>query len=51
LKAIGANPAAQPLLDRAGVVPDAGMTGLGDDFLAAARKRFWDREAKIRPLA
>ena len=51
LKAIGASAAAQPLLDKAGVEPDSGVTGLGDDFLAAAPKRFWDREAKIRPLA
>ena len=51
LKAIGASAAAQPLLDKAGVKPDSGVTGFGDDFLAAAAKRFWDREAKIRPLA
>ena len=51
LKAIGAGAAAQPLLDKAGVEPDAGVTGLGDSFLAAAAKRFWDREAKVRPLA
>jgi catalase len=51
LKAIGASAAAQPLLDKAGVAHDSGVTGLGDDFLAAAAKRFWDREAKIRPLA
>ncbi len=51
LNAIGASAAAQPLLDQAGVKPDAGVTGLGDDFIATAAKRFWDREAKIRPLA
>jgi catalase len=51
LKAIGASAAAQPLLAKAGVEPDSGVTGLGDSFLAAARKRFWDREAKLRPLA
>jgi catalase len=51
LKAIGASAAAQPLLDKAGVVSDSGVTGLGDGFLAAAPKRFWDREATIRPLA
>ena len=51
LKAIGASVAAQPLLDKAGVVSDSGVTGLGDGFLAAAPKRFWDREAKVRPLA
>jgi catalase len=51
LKAIGASAAAQPLLDKAGVEPGSGVTGLGDAFLVAAAKRFWDREAKIRPLA
>ena len=51
LKAIGASAAAQPLLDKAGVAPDSGVTGLDETFLAAAAKRFWDREAKIRPLA
>jgi catalase len=51
LKAIGASAAAQPLLDKAGVEPDAGVTDLGDGFLAAAVKRFWDRETKVRPLA
>jgi catalase len=51
LKAIGASAAAQPLLARAGVEVDSGVTGLGEGFLAAAAKRFWDREAKVRPLA
>ena len=51
LKAIGASAAARPLLDKAGVEPDSGVTGLDETFLAAAAKRFWDREAKIRPLA
>jgi catalase len=51
LKAIGANDAAQPLLDRAGVVPDDGITGIGNDFLKAAKMRHWEREAKIRLLA
>jgi catalase len=51
LKAIGASAAAQPLLDKAGIAPGSGVTSLGDDFLAAAAKRFWGREAKIRPLA
>ena len=43
--------AAKPLLDKAGVEPDAGVTGLGDAFLVAAARRFWDREAKLRLLA
>jgi len=51
LKAIGASAAAQPLLDKAGVKPDSGVTDLSDCFLAAAAKRFWGREVKIRPLA
>ena len=51
LKAIGATEAAKPLLDKAGVEPDEGFTDLGADFLAAAAKRFWDREPKVRMLA
>ncbi|UAL09923.1 catalase [Caulobacter segnis] len=51
LKAIGASDAAKPLLDKAGVEPDEGVVGLGDDFIAAAAKRFWDREPKVRTLA
>ncbi|MFO0773382.1 MAG: hypothetical protein U0172_01785 [Nitrospiraceae bacterium] len=51
LKAIGHTPAAQPLLGKAGVEPDAGITGLGADFLQAAVQRFWDREASVRTLA
>ena len=51
LKAIGATDAAKPLLDKAGVEPDDGVVGLGDDFIAAAAKRFWDREPKVRMLA
>ncbi len=51
LKAIGHTPEAKPLLDKAGVEPDDGVTGLGRDFIAAAARRFWDREPKIRTLA
>jgi len=51
LKAIGASDEAQPLLDRAGVQPDDGVTGLGDDFVKAAGKRYWDREPNVRMLA
>ncbi|AMN40447.1 catalase [Rhodoplanes sp. Z2-YC6860] len=51
LKTIGANEEAQPLLDKAGVQPDDGITGLGKDFIAAAGQRFWDREPKLRTLA
>jgi catalase len=51
LKAIGANDAAQPLLNKAGVVPDDGVTGLDKSFIAAARLRFWAREPSVRTLA
>jgi catalase len=51
LKAIGASEAAKPLLDRAGVKHDEGVTGLGTDFVEAARQRFWDREPNVRTLA
>ncbi|WP_420955586.1 catalase [Burkholderia gladioli] len=51
LKAIGHTPGAQPLLDRAGVQADAGVTGLGDAFVKAAGQRFFDREPKLRTLA
>jgi catalase len=51
LKAIGATEAAKPLLDKAGVEPDEGVVGLDADFIAAAAKRFWDREPKVRMLA
>jgi catalase len=51
LKAIGATDAARPLLDKAGVKADEGVVGLGDAFLTAAARRFWDREASVRPLA
>jgi catalase len=51
LKAIGANKSAQPLLDKAGVKPDPGVTPLGADFVKAAARRFYDREPKVRLLA
>lgn len=54
LKAIGHTPEAQPLLDKAGVQPDAGVIDLSEDakgFLAPARTRQWDREPKVRMLA
>jgi catalase len=51
LKAIGASKSAKPLLDKAGVVPDDGVTGLTKDFVEAARMRFWDREPSLRKLA
>jgi catalase len=50
LKAIGANAAAKPLLDRAGVEVDEGVNDL-NGFVEAAKKRYWDREPKVRTLA
>ena len=50
LKAIGANAAAQPLLEKAGVEPDEGVTDLAG-FVEAAKRRYWDREPKVRTLA
>ena len=51
LKAIGASDAAKPLLDKAGVEADEGITGLDDAFVKAAAKRFYDREPGVRTLA
>ncbi len=51
LKAIGASEAAKPLLDKAGVEPDEGVTRLDRAFIKAAAKRFWDREPGLRSLA
>ena len=54
LKAIGFTPEAQPLLDKAGVAPDAGVVDLGggeEAFLPPARTRQWAREPGVRMLA
>jgi catalase len=54
LKAIGFTAQAQPLLDKAGVFPDAGIVNLAggvNPFLPPARTRQWDREPKVRMLA
>ncbi|WP_010187742.1 catalase [Sphingomonas sp. PAMC 26605] len=51
LKAVGASEAAKPLLDKAGVEADEGVTGLDDGFIAAAAKRFYAREPNLRTLA
>jgi len=49
LKAIGYTPGVQPLLTKAGVQPDTGVMSLPSTlFIAAASKRFFDREAKAR---
>jgi catalase len=53
LKVIGSNRAAQPLLDAAGVVADAGIQSGGKQgkFLATAAKgRVWDREPNVRTI-
>ncbi len=50
LKAIGCTSDA-PLLDRAGVVNDGGVTGLDSTFITAAGQRFYDREPAVRALA
>lgn len=50
VKTIGHNPGAQALLDKAGVVPDAGVVALAE-FAKIAPKRHWDREPKVRTLA
>lgn len=51
LKAIGSTEAARPLLVKAGVVPDGGVTDLGSSFVEAAGKRFFAREPSVRTLA
>jgi catalase len=53
LKAIAASAGAKALLDKAGVMPDAGVVGADQvqDFIAAACTRQWDREASVRILA
>ncbi|CAM3241628.1 catalase [Paracoccus aminovorans] len=50
LKAIGHDAGAQPLLDRAGIEPDEGVTDLGA-LPEAATRRYWAREPKVRDLA
>ena len=51
LKTIGANKAAQPLLDKARVEPDDGITDLGSAFIAGAKLRHFHREPSVRNLA
>ena len=50
LKAIGHTPEAQPLLDKAGVVPDQGVVSI-EDLPRAGAKRYFDREPNVRMLA
>jgi len=51
LKAIGCTQDAAPLLQKAGIERDAGVTDLGKAFVKAAVTRFFDREPKVRSLA
>lgn len=54
LKAIGYAADAKPLLDKAGIVADAGVVDVDQnskDFIAAARTRQWGREPSVRSLA
>ena len=51
LKAIGCTEDSRPLLEKAGVVADSGVTGLGREFVPAAGTRHFDREPKVRTLA
>ncbi len=51
LKAIGSTETVRPLLEKAGVVPDEGVTDLGSSFVEAAGKRFFAREPSVRTLA
>lgn len=55
LKAIAFNAEAKPLLDKAGVEPDAGVVELAvegaDAFAEQAKTRQWDREPNVRILA
>ena len=51
LKAIGCTQDAGPLLQKAGIERDAGVTDLGKAFVKAASTRFFDREPKVRSLA
>lgn len=46
LKAIGHTAGAVPLLKKAHVITDDGVTDLGHEFIAAAASRFWERESK-----
>ncbi|GLS19884.1 catalase [Labrys miyagiensis] len=51
LKAIGYDAGAAALLDKANIARDEGVMVIGPTFVAAAAKRYWDREPHIRMLA
>jgi len=53
LKVIGHTDGAQALMDKAGVVPDAGVVGLAEPHAyldAASKGRIWDREPSVRSV-
>ena len=55
LKVIGHTADAQPLMDKAGVVPGEGIVAVGKKdgkafFTAASQGRVWDREPKVRKV-
>ena len=50
-KAVGSNKDAKPLLEKAGVEEDEGVTDLGSAFVEAAGRRYFEREPKVRTLA
>ncbi|MEO7381769.1 MAG: catalase [Paracoccaceae bacterium] len=50
LKAVGYSTGAKPLLDRAGIKSDAGVTSLAE-LPTAATQRYWAREPSVRTLA
>jgi catalase len=51
LKAIGCSRDCEPLLRKAGIAEDEGVTDLGKAFVGAAGRRFFEREPKVRTLA
>ena len=53
LKAIAVDAGAQPVLDKAGVAKDDGVTSADDTgkFIKAAKTRQWAREKSVRTLA
>lgn len=51
LKANAATKEAMPLLNKAEVLKDAAEVELGKTFIAAATKRFFEREPSFRNLA
>ncbi len=52
LKCIGASPKRpSPCSTRPGTGRDGGVTDLGEAFIEAAAKRFYDREPSLRQLA